>query len=277
MTTVTTTTLEEFFTAPVGEVVEARPAQEARDRVEELLAALESGDVRAASRGEDGTWRAHPWVKHGILTAFRLSDLEELPAWPGGAVDKELVPPRDFHLDDGVRVVPGGTSVRRGAGLMPGTVVMPPSYVNVGAYVGPGSMVDSHVLVGSCAQVGSGVHLSAGVQLGGVLEPVGAAPVVVEDDAFVGAQAGLFEGVVVRSGAVLAPGTVLTSSTVVYDLVNEREVQGEVPEGAVVVPGTRPARGDYAARMGLALYAPCIVKYRDAGTDAATTLEEALR
>ncbi|WP_153393927.1 2,3,4,5-tetrahydropyridine-2,6-dicarboxylate N-succinyltransferase [Ornithinicoccus halotolerans] len=270
----TTTTLEQFFTAPVDEVV---AAPEARDRVEELLAGLESGDVRAAARGDDGRWRPHPWVKHGILAAFRLSELEELPAWPGGAVDKELVPPRAFHLHDGVRVVPGGTSVRRGAGLMPGTVVMPPSYVNVGAYVGPGSMVDSHVLVGSCAQVGSGVHLSAGVQLGGVLEPVGAAPVVVEDDAFVGAQAGLFEGVVVRSGAVLAPGTVLTSSTVLYDLVNEGEVRGEVPEGAVVVPGTRPARGDYAARMGLALYAPCIVKYRDAGTDAATTLEEALR
>lgn len=254
----------------------AASERETLERVEELLAGLEDGSVRAATRDADGTWHAHPWVKRGILAAFRHSETVEMD-WPGGAVDRSLVPARRLGLADGVRVVPGGTSVRRGAHLAPGVVVMPPSYVNVGAHVGAGSMVDSHVLVGSCAQVGTGVHLSTAVQLGGVLEPVGARPVVVEDDVFVGAQCGLYEGVVVRSGAVLAPGVSLTSSTTVYDLVEQREVRGEVPAGAVVVPGSRPARGDYADVLGLSLYAPVIVKYRDASTDAATTLEDALR
>ncbi len=245
-------------------------------RVEELLAALEDGSVRAATRDGDGTWHAHAWVKRGILAAFRHSETVGLD-WPGGAVDRSLVPPRRMTPAEGVRVVPGGTSVRRGAHLAPGVVVMPPSYVNVGGHVGAGSMVDSHVLVGSCAQVGTGVHLSTAVQLGGVLEPVGATPVVVEDDVFVGAQCGLYEGVVVRRGAVLAPGVTLTSGTTVYDLVEQREHRGEVPEGAVVVPGSRPARGDYADVLGLSLYAPVIVKYRDSSTDAATVLEDALR
>lgn len=245
-------------------------------RVEQLLCALEDGSVRAARRDEDGRWVAEPWVKRGILAAFRHSETVEMP-WPGGAVDRSLVPARQLGLGDGVRVVPGGTSVRRGAHLGPGVVVMPPSYVNVGAHVGAGSMVDSHVLVGSCAQVGARVHLSTAVQLGGVLEPVGAAPVVVEDDVFVGAQCGVYEGVVVRSRAVLAPGVVLTAGTLIYDLVHEREVRGEVPAGAVVVPGSRPAAGGYAERLGLSLYAPVVVKYRDASTDAATVLEESLR
>lgn len=264
--------LEEVF-APGREL----PAgAEGVARVEELLGALEEGSVRAASRDGRGRWRAHAWVKRGILAAFRLSETVELD-WPGGAVDRSLVPPRRLGAADGVRVVPGGTSVRRGAHLAAGVVVMPPSYVNVGAFVGAGSMVDSHVLVGSCAQVGTDVHLSAAVQLGGVLEPVGAAPVVVEDGAFVGAQCGLYEGVVVRAGAVLAPGVVLTSGTTVHDLVHGRELRGEVPEGAVVVPGARPARGGYAESVGLSLYAPVVVKYRDASTDAAIVLEEALR
>lgn len=270
--------LASFFSAPLDQVV-ADPA--APERVAELLDGMEQGTVRAAlpvgADASETDWSVQTWVKQGILAAFRLSDLVEMPPWPGGAVDKSLVPARQLGLSDAVRIVPGGTSVRRGAHLADGVVVMPPSYLNVGAFVGAGSMVDSHVLVGSCAQVGSGVHLSAGVQLGGVLEPVGARPVVVEDGAFVGAQSGLFEGVVVRAGAVLAPGTVLSAATTTYDLVHEREWRGEVPAGAVVVPGSRPARGDYGARLGLSLYAPVIVKYRDAGTDAATTLEEALR
>ena len=266
--------LRAFFDRPVAE---AASSPEAAAHVQELLTALESGAVRAASRDTAGAWTAHRWVKHGILTAFRVSDLVALPGWPGGAVDKSLVPARSWSVEDGVRVVPGGSAVRRGAHVAPGVVVMPPSYVNVGAHVGSDSMVDSHVLVGSCAQVGARVHLSAAVQLGGVLEPGGARPVVVEDDAFVGAQCGLYEGVVVRSGAVLAPGVLLTSSTVLHDLVHGRTVTGEVPAGAVVVPGSRPARGEYAVEHGISLYAPVIVKYRDAGTDAATLLEEALR
>ncbi|ANS79772.1 2,3,4,5-tetrahydropyridine-2,6-dicarboxylate N-succinyltransferase [Serinicoccus hydrothermalis] len=244
--------------------------------VEELLAGLEDGSIRAARRAEDGSWVAHGWVKRGILAAFRLSETVELD-WPGGSVDKSLVPARRITAGDGIRLVPGGTSVRRGAHLAPGVVVMPPSYVNVGGYVGAGSMVDSHVLVGSCAQVGERVHLSTAVQLGGVLEPVGARPVVVEDDVFVGAQCGLYEGVVVRRGAVLAPGVALTAGTTIYDLVDQRELRGEVPERAVVVPGSRPARGDYADVLGLSLYAPVIVKYRDDSTDASTALEESLR
>ena len=268
------TGLEAFFSRGMDEVLLDPRVTE---QVQAALDALESGTARAATDDGAGTWRAHPWVKQAILAAFSLSELTPYPQWPGGAVDKSLVPAREMSMADGVRVVPGGTSVRRGAHVSPGVVVMPPSYVNVGARVGPGTMVDSHVLVGSCAQVGRGVHLSAAVQLGGVLEPVGARPVVVEDGAFVGAQCGLYEGVVVREAAVLAPGVTLTASTTIHDLVRERTHRGEVPSGAVVVPGTRPARGDYATAHGLSLYAPCIVKYRDADTTAAVALEDALR
>lgn len=271
--TTTATDLAAYFATPLAEL---RRHTEAPERVNELLDALEAGTVRAAEPGDSG-WRVNTWVKLGILAAFALSQTVELPGWPGGAVDRSLVPPRQVDARDGIRLVPGGTSVRRGAHLAEGVVVMPPSYVNSGASVGAGSMVDSHVLVGSCAQVGERVHLSAAVQLGGVLEPVGARPVIVEDDAFIGAQCGLFEGVVVGERAVLAPGVTLTARTTVFDLVHGREVRGEVPAGAVVVPGSRPASGAYAERLGLSLYAPVIVKYRDASTDAATVLEEALR
>lgn len=266
--------LRDFFSRPLPEVT-ADP--DASQMVEQALDAMEAGTLRAATREPDGTWRTQPWVKHVILTAFSLSTLVDLAQWPGGAVDKSLVPARHFTIGDGVRVVPGGSSIRRGAHVSSGVVVMPPSYVNVGAYVATGSMVDSHVLVGSCAQVGAGVHLSAAVQLGGVLEPVGARPVVVEDEAFIGAQCGLFEGVVVRSRAVLAPAVTLTATSTVYDLVHGRTVVGEVPAGAVVVPGSRPAGGDFAREHGLSLYAPCIVKYRDERTSAAVVLEDALR
>lgn len=266
------TSLEDFFTHSLDRAGE----HETVEHVARLLDALERGTVHAARRTSEGVWRTNAWVKRGILAAFRHSETVEID-WPGGAVDRSLVPARRFGLGDGVRMVPGGSSVRRGAHLAAGVVVMPPSYVNVGASVGAGTMVDSHVLVGSCAQVGDGVHLSTAVQLGGVLEPVGARPVVVEDDVFVGAQCGLYEGVVVRQGAVLAPGVVLTAATTLYDLVNQKEWRGEVPGNAVVVPGSRPARGDYADVLGLSLYAPVIVKYRDASTDASTALEGALR
>ena len=266
--------LERFYDRPT-ETVLADPA--APDHHRWLLEALESGAVRTAVREADGSWRAVPWVKSAILLGFRLFGTLELTGAVGPAFDRAAYPPRFFDLEDRVRLVPGGSAVRRGAHLAPGVVVMPPAYVNVGAWVGADTMIDSHALIGSCAQVGARVHVSAGVQIGGVLEPAGSRPVVVEDDAFLGAQSGLFEGVLVRERAVLAPGVLLTSATTLYDLVRETTWQGEVPAGAVVVPGTRPARGALGAGLGLGLYAPVIVKYRDDSTDAATQLEEALR
>lgn len=266
--------LRTFYSRPMEEILADPSLPTAR---EELLDALESGAVRSAARSARGEWSANAWVKLAILAGFRSTGMVEVPGWPGGAVEKSAYPPRHFGAADGVRVVPGGSSVRRGAHIESGVVIMPPAYVNVGAWVGAGTMVDSHALVGSCAQVGERVHLSAAAQVGGVLEPAGARPVVIEDDCFVGALCGLFEGVIVRSRAVLATGTVITASTTIYDLVNGRELRGELPEGAVVVPGSRPARGDFASTRGISLYAPCIVKYRDGKTDAATVLEEALR
>ncbi|MBU0934828.1 MAG: 2,3,4,5-tetrahydropyridine-2,6-dicarboxylate N-succinyltransferase [Spirochaetes bacterium] len=244
---------------------------------DKLLDLLESGRLASAEKDSNGNWQAITWVKQAILAIFRNSGLAANTAWPGGSVDKQLLPQRIFGLTHGIRIVPGGSSVRRGAHIKPGVVIMPPSYVNIGSSIGEGTMVDSHVLVGSCAQIGRRVHLSAGVQIGGVLEPSGACPVIVEDDCFLGALSGLFEGLVMRQGAVLAPGVVVSKSTRVYDLVKHCEYQGEIPAGAVVVSGSRPARGLWARRRSLSLYAPCIVKYRDAGTDAALLLEEALR
>ena len=249
-----------------------------REHHEQLLHSLETGEVRAAERGDDGTWRAVPWVKRAILAGFRNSATVAFPAAFGQTFfDRVGYPPRPVLGDDGVRVVPGGTSVRRGAHVAKGVLMMPPAYVNVGAWIGEGTMVDSHALVGSCAQVGARVHLSAGAQLGGVLEPVNASPVVVEDDVFVGALCGVFEGFVIRERAVLATGVVLTSATVVYDLVHGCERRGEIPPGAVVVPGSRPASGKFAQARSLQIAAPMIVKYRDERTNAATALEDALR
>ena len=243
----------------------------------DLLALLEAGTLRAAEPDGAGGWRVITWVKQAILVGFRAFALEEQPGGPWPFFDKGAYPARQLRLDDGVRLVPGGSSVRRGAFLARGVVVMPQAYINVGAYVDEGTMVDSHAQVGSCAQIGKRVHLSAAAQVGGVLEPAGARPEVVEDEAFVGGLVGLFEGIHVGARAVLASGVVITGSTVIHDLVHGRTWQREVPEGAVVVPGSRPASGDYAAGHGLQLAAPVIVKYRDTRTDAATALEEALR
>ena len=256
--------------------------------VEQLLIALEHGRVRAAERGADGVWRACPWVKKGILLGFRLGRVIDMsPPSSGRAVfrffDKHTFPTRDLRLDDQVRVVPGGSTIRRGAYVAPGVVCMPPMYVNVGAWVGPGTMIDSHALVGSCAQVGARVHLSAAAQIGGVLEPVNAAPVVIEDDVVVGGNSGVYEGTVVRERAVLAAGVVLTRGTPVYDLVREQVYRGtaerplEIPKGAVVVPGARRVRGEWGETEGLSLQTPVIVKYRDDKTDTATALEQWLR
>jgi 2,3,4,5-tetrahydropyridine-2-carboxylate N-succinyltransferase len=256
---------------------------EARAAVSDLLDALEAGEVRSASRGEDGVWRANHWVKRGILLGFRVGQIVDQSVGPFAFFDKDTYPTRPFSADSGVRIVPGGSTVRRGSFLAPGVVCMPPMYVNVGAYVDEGTMVDSHALVGSCGQIGRGVHLSAAAQIGGVLEPIGAAPVVIEDGVFVGGGCGVYEGTVVRENAVLAAGVILTRSSRVYDLVNETVIRSgadtplEIPAGAVVVPGTRAVDSDFGREHGLSLAAPAIVKYRDASTDASTTLEDALR
>ena len=250
-----------------------------------LLDDLDAGRRRAAWRdpaAPDG-WRVDPHLRRELLALFREPAMR---SWEVGDLfafrDRATLPTKRL-LDGDWRVVPGGTSVRAGACLGQGVVIMPPSYVNVGAWVGDGTMVDSHVLVGSCAQIGVRVHLSAGVQVGGVLEPPNARPVIVEDDAFVGAQCGLFEGVLVGRCAVLAAGVVLTGTSRLYDLVGERVLEGTpevplcVPPGAVVVPATRPARGAFAVAHGIALQSAAIVKMRDASTDARTALEDALR
>ena len=250
--------------------------------VNELLDALERGEVRAAERSDDGSWRAVPWVKRGILLGFRAGRLIEMGETLA-FVDKHTYPPRRMRVADNVRVVPGGSSIRRGAFVAPGVVCMPPMYVNVGAYVGEGTMVDSHALIGSCAQVGARVHVSAAAQIGGVLEPVNAAPVVIEDDALVGGNCGVYEGTIVRERAVLAAGVVLTRGTPVFDLVREVVYNAaadhplEIPPAAVVVPGARAVTSAWGRSQGLSLQAPVIVKYRDEKTDVATTLEAWLR
>jgi 2,3,4,5-tetrahydropyridine-2-carboxylate N-succinyltransferase len=253
---------------------------------ETFLVRLEAGELRAARKDADGTWHAVPWVKRGILLGFRIGRVVEMGAATGGInhfLDKHTFPPREFRLEHSVRIVPGGSAVRRGAYLAPGVVCMPPMYVNVGAYVGAGTMVDSHALVGSCAQIGERVHLSAAAQIGGVLEPVNAAPVIIEDDVIVGGNCGVYEGTVVRERAVLGAGVILTRGTPVYDLVQERMLRGtedaplEIPAGAVVVPGARQVTSEWGRAQGLSIQTPVIVKYRDSRTDSATALEAWLR
>ncbi|MCU0649081.1 MAG: 2,3,4,5-tetrahydropyridine-2,6-dicarboxylate N-succinyltransferase [Gemmatimonadaceae bacterium] len=258
----------------------------------QLLHRLEKGEVRAAARAEDGGWTAVPWVKRGILLAFRVGHLVDMspPGAPHGEggrpfhfIDKHTFRPRRFEVADGVRIVPGGSAIRRGAHVARGVVCMPPMYINVGAWVDEGTMVDSHALVGSCAQIGRRVHLSAAAQIGGVLEPVNASPVVIEDDVVVGGGCGVYEGTIVRSRAVLGAGVILTRATRVYDLVHERVLSGsasaplEIPAAAVVVPGARALKGTFAAEHGLSAQTPLIVKYRDDKTDASTALEAWLR
>jgi 2,3,4,5-tetrahydropyridine-2-carboxylate N-succinyltransferase len=250
--------------------------------VDRFLKALELGEIRSATC-ENGTWTANKAVKEGILVCFRVGQLAQMSDALWSFVDKDTLPIQHFDVSQRVRIVPGGSSVRRGAYLAPGVTMMPPAYVNVGAFVDSDTMIDSHALVGSCAQIGKRVHLSAAAQIGGVLEPVGATPVIVEDDAFIGGNCGLYEGTIVRKRAVIAAGVVLTRSSGIYDLVNERIVRSEndapleVPEGAVVVPGSRPARGAFAEKNGISLSCAVIVKYRDEKTDAKAMLEIALR
>lgn len=242
---------------------------------------LTQGKIRAAET-KNGRWFVNAWVKQGILLGFRLGAIADMSAGLS-FVDKDTFPARQFSIPDRVRVVPGGSSVRTGAYVAPSVICMPPMFINVGAYVDEGTMVDSHALVGSCAQIGKRVHLSAAAQVGGVLEPVNAAPVIIEDDVLVGGNCGIFEGTLVRAKAVLGAGTILTRSTPLYDLVKGEVYRAtadaplEVPENAVVVPGARAVKKGKAAEWNLSLYTPVIVKYRDEKTDRGIGLEEWLR
>ena len=260
----------------------AEPTSEALAAFRDFRSMLTRGQIRAAEK-RGAEWVVNAWVKQGILLGFRLGQLEESGGDSLTFVDKNTFPARRFGLADRVRVVPGGSSVREGAFVAPSVVCMPPMYINVGAYVDEGTMVDSHALVGSCAQIGKRVHLSAAAQVGGVLEPVNAAPVILEDDVLVGGNCGVYEGTLVRSRAVLGAGTILTRSTPVYDIVRgevyraSAEKPLEIPENAVVVPGSRAITRGKAAEWNLSLYTPVIVKYRDEKTDKALELEELLR
>ncbi|MHB1021575.1 MAG: 2,3,4,5-tetrahydropyridine-2,6-dicarboxylate N-succinyltransferase [Acidobacteriaceae bacterium] len=252
---------------------------------QELRSALEAGTLRSAEPDASTPlgWRVNAWVKRGILLGFRLGQMREMGGDEFSFIDKHTYPARRFSVDDGVRVVPGGSSVRSGAYVAKGVVIMPPAYVNVGAFVDEGTMVDSHALVGSCAQIGKRVHLSAAAQIGGVLEPVNASPVIIEDDVLVGGNTGVYEGTVVRKRAVLAAGTVLTRGTPVYDVVRGEVLKATaeqpliIPEGAVVVPGSRAVGKGKGAEWGLSVYTPVIVKYRDEKTELSLALEDLLR
>jgi 2,3,4,5-tetrahydropyridine-2-carboxylate N-succinyltransferase len=270
------------------EAIAARPGNDFSDddraAFEELKRALNRGEVRAAEKTDNGKWRVNSWVKQGLLLGFRMGAIVDLSVGDSFKFfDKDTYPTRPTTIHENVRIVPGGSTIRDGVFIAPGVVCMPPMFVNAGAYVDAGTMIDSHALVGSCAQIGKRVHISAAAQIGGVLEPVGAVPVIVEDDVLVGGNCGVYEGTIVRERAVLASGTVLTGSTPVYDLVRgeiyQRTPDGslEIPAGAVVVSGTRAVTTERGRNWGLSLYAAIIVKYRDEKTDAAVRLEDYLR
>src|ERR1700738_1071205 len=274
--------IEELFDNPPAEYTDDhfRIFREFKD-------ALNRGRVRAAE--PDGSthngWRTNTWVKKGILLGFRMGVIVDMSidAVRQPFIDKATYPVRVLTLADGVRIVPGGSSIRDGAYIGCGVICMPPMFVNVGAYVGEGTMIDSHALVGSCAQVGHNCHISAGVQIGGVLEPVGAMPVIVEDEVMIGGNCGVYEGTIIKRSAVLGTGTLLNRSTPVHDLVKSLVYSAGpdgpliIPENAVVVPGSRPISKGPGKNWGLSLYTPVIVKYRDATTDARVELEDLLR
>lgn len=253
-----------------------------RQQFEEVLADLEAGRLRVAEKF-GGEWKINSSVKESILAGFRLGQVKDMSQGQFSFFDKDTFPVRKFSAEDGVRIVPGGSSIRRGAYVAPGAIVMPPAYINVGAYVDSGTMVDSHVTIGSCAQVGKNIHISASTQIGGVLEPAGALPTIIEDGAFIGGNCGIYEGTIVQEGAVIASGVIITSSTPLFDAtVGEfvpRTADGRVvvPKGAVVVSGSKPLSRGPAAGSGVSLYCPVIIKYRDSKTAGSITLEDLLR
>ena len=273
------TRIEELFALPISEL----PIQEANALFSELKGLLNSGQIRSAQPDDDGGWQVNAWVKRGILLGFRAGQLADASTGGFSFFDKENLPMRSLAIQNNVRLVPGGSAIRDGAYVAPGVICMPPMYINIGAYVDEGSMVDSHALVGTCAQIGRRVHLSAAAQIGGVLEPVGANPVIIEDDVLVGGNCGVYEGTIVRGRAVVAAGVVPTAWSRVYDIPNQRILSSaetgtlEIPEGAVVIAGSRPIRDEWAQEQGLSLSTPIILKYRDDKTDGRTAIESALR
>ena len=277
------TQIESYFSLPAAELTEDKK-QEARAVFTEFKAALNKGQLRAASRDESGQWQVHPWVKRGILLGFRLGGMIDFSIDDTFRYfDKDTYPTKRLTINSGVRIVPGGSTVRDGVYLGQSVTIMPPAYINVGAYVDDGTMVDSHALIGSCAQVGKRCHISAAAQIGGVLEPVGALPVIIEDDVLVGGNCGVYEGTIIRAGAILGSGVILTGGTPLFDAVKgevyrrEGDKPLEVPAGAVVVPGARALTVGAAKDWGLSVYAPIIVKYRDEKTEASVQLEDFLR
>jgi len=271
--------IEHFYELPGDKI----PRQEAIHTIEELKLLLNRGEVRSADKST-GEWKVNIWVKKGILLAFRLGELCEYSNDdPFQFFDKDTMSVRRFSVSHGVRIVPGGTVVRDGAYVAPGVVMMPPSYINIGAFVDENTMIDSHALIGSCAQIGKRVHCSAAAQIGGILEPVGSLPVIIEDDVFIGGNAGIYEGTVVMKRAVIGAGVILTRSTPVYDLIREKVYRSEnnlpltIPENAVVVAGGRALSSSFAQKHSLSIYTPVIIKYRDEKTDISVVLEESLR
>ncbi len=287
--------IEDLFDHPPGSagsvlrnaVLRETYSEEDRRIFQKFKDALNAGEVRAAEphSSSPSGWRVNAWVKKGILLGFRMGSIVEMGPYPTAQpfLDKSTYPVKTLHLSDGVRLVPGGSSIRDGSYVARGVVCMPPMFINVGAYVDEGTMVDSHALIGSCAQVGKKCHISAGAQIGGVIEPVGAMPVIIEDEVMIGGNSGVYEGTVVKKRAVLGTGTILNASTPVYDLVRDTvySAAGDeplvIPEQAIVVPGAREVTHAAGAKWGLSLYAAVIVKYRDAKTDSRVRLEEFLR
>ena len=253
-----------------------------RERFEEVITALEAGQLRVAEK-VNGAWQVNREVKEVILAGFKFGQVTDMSQGEFPFFDQDTFPVKSFKPEDGVRIVPGGTSIRRGAHVAPGAIVMPPSYINVGAYVDSGTMVDSHVTIGSCAQIGKNIHISAATQIGGVLEPAGAMPTIIEDGAFVGGNCGIYEGTIVQEGAVIASGVIITAATAIFDATTgefvPRNADGRVvvPRGAVVVSGSKPLKRGPGAGSGVSLYCPVIVKYRDEKTAGSVVLEDLLR